>query len=123
MAYFCKQKGCPSNSISEPFENGLCDGCWEKKNVSDKSEWEFCRLCPERTNEDGPWCDAHSDAENPLFISIEWSEMNEGYMYAVHESAEAMENGDDSLCGGLCTGTRLDAFEMALETFKNEVGS
>ena len=120
MAYFCKQKGCPSNSMSEPFEHGLCDGCWEKANL-DQSEWEFCRICPERATDDSPWCAAHSDAENPLYVSIEWSEMNEGYMYEIYESEKAMTNGEDSLCGGLCTGTRLDAFEMALDTFKNEI--
>ncbi len=121
MAYFCKKKGCPSNSMSEPFENGLCDGCWEKENV-EQSEWEFCRICPERATDNGPWCVAHCDVENSLYISIEWSEMNEGYMYEIYESETAMIDSEDSICGGLCTGTRLNAFEMALDTFKREIG-
>lgn len=123
MAYFCKQKGCPSNSMSEPFENGLCDGCWEKASVEDQSEWEFCRICPERAVDDSPWCAAHNEIEHPIYVAIEWSECNEGYIFEVYENLEAMKNDTTSICGGLCTGTRLDAFEMALEVFKNEVGS
>ena len=123
MAYFCKgeQEGCEANSMREPFENGMCDACWEKANVEDQSEWEFCRICSERATDDSPWCEKHSVAEDPLYISIEWSEMNEGYMYEIYGSEKAMTDGEDSLCGGLCTGTRLDAFEMALDTFRSEI--
>lgn len=106
--------------MTEPFENGMCDGCWEKENI-EQSEWEFCRICPERVTDDSPWCAVHSTAEKPLYLSIEWSEMNEGYMFNVYEDAEDMKNGDESEYGGLCTGTLRDAFEMAFETYVSEV--
>lgn len=106
--------------MSEPFENGMCDGCWEKANVEDQKDWEFCRICPERATSGSPWCKEHSTAEGPLYISIEWSEMNEGYMFNVYEKAEAMQNGDESISGGLCTGTLRDAFEMAFQTYMGE---
>ena len=106
--------------MSEPFENGMCDGCWEKANLN-QSEWKFCRICPERATKDGPWCDKHGTAEGPLYMSIEWSEMNEGYMFDVYDNEKAMSDGEDSLCGGVCTGTLRDAFEMAFETYITEI--
>ena len=123
MAFFCKggQKGCPSNSMSEPFENGMCDACWEKANVEDQKHWDFCRICPERATENGPWCKEHSTAGKPLYMSIEWSEMNEGSMFNAYDEEQAMRTGDESLCGGLCTGTLQDAFEMAFQTYMTEV--
>ncbi len=105
--------------MSELFENGMCDGCWEKMNVADSNEWEFCRICPERAMDDSPWCAAHNGIEHPIYVAIEWSECNEGYIFEVYENLDAFKNDTGSICGGLSTGTRLDAFEMALDTFKH----
>ena len=103
--------------MSEPFENGLCDGCWEKANVKNKKEWEFCRICPERATDDSPWCAEHSTAGRPLYISFKWSEHRKGYLYTVYESEQAMNDGKGGACKGLCTGTLQDAFEMAYEMY------
>ena len=49
-----------------------------------------------------------------LFISIEWSENEQGFMYEIYlnKSTEDIENGDSD-DGGCCTGSPEDALEMA----------
>lgn len=50
-----------------------------------------------------------------MLIKIEWSETNDGWMYDIYDSESDIEDGE-SIDGGLCTGTRMDAFEMAVQT-------
>lgn len=53
---------------------------------------------------------------NTLTIQIYYSETNEGYMYDIYEcEASEVEEIEDSIDGGLCTGTIKDALGMATE--------
>jgi len=53
-----------------------------------------------------------------MIININYSEMNEGYMYDVYQSENDLSEGNDSLAGGLCTGTEQNALEMAMDCAK-----
>lgn len=48
-----------------------------------------------------------------IIIRIEESTNEEGFMYDIFDSEEAMTNCEDSLDGGLCTGSITDALSMA----------
>ncbi len=48
-----------------------------------------------------------------IAITISYSDSNGGYMYDIYKNAQAIEDNDDSIDGGLCTGSMLDAIDMA----------
>jgi len=48
-----------------------------------------------------------------MIIEIHYSDTNDGYMYDIYENEEALTNGQDSLDGGICTGSSKQAIEMA----------
>jgi|GEM_PF-2404078 len=60
-----------------------------------------------------------------LTITINYSEQNEGYMYDIYDCEPSqMHDGNgselvDSIDGGLCTGTILEALEMAQAQVKD----
>lgn len=49
-----------------------------------------------------------------LIIKIEESSNEPGYFYDIYDNEEVMENCKDSLDGGICTGSMLDALGMAV---------
>jgi len=56
-----------------------------------------------------------------IAVTIFWSDANNGYQFDIYENSAAIEENDDPLDGGLCTGSFQDAMEMAFEQTKEYV--
>lgn len=68
---------------------------------------------------------AYKEIPKELSIDIYYSEANNGYMYNIYDAVSFHDEKDseDSIDGGLCTGTIQDALNMAYEAARNIIKS
>lgn len=68
---------------------------------------------------------AYREVPKELSIDIYYSETNNGYMYNIYDAVSFHDEKDseDSIDGGLCTGTIHDALNMAYESARNIIKS